>query len=82
MQTLDVPCLSKPESVLKFLAEETKIPRSVIMDVAGSIKAAVPVKKMLNIIEFARQEASGKDEDISEESFLRCLGTQVLVPRV
>lgn len=78
MQVLKVPTLSKPESVLKFLSEETKIQRPVVMEIAGRIKGAVPVKKMLNIIEFARQEAQGNDADITCPNFLRCVEAQAL----
>jgi vesicle-fusing ATPase len=72
MQEVELPMLQK-ESMLKFLDEETKIPKSQMMEIVGSIKRPIPVKIMLNIIEFSRQDVDGRDEDITCESFMACM---------
>ena len=42
------------------------------MEIVGSIKKPVPVKMMLNIIEFSRQDVDGRDEDITATGFMEC----------
>ena len=73
MQDIELPLLQNT-SMLKFLDEETKIPKGVIMEIVGNIKTPIPVKIMLNVIEFARQDVDGRDEDITSDLFMACMG--------
>jgi vesicle-fusing ATPase len=74
MQEIELPLL-RNEGALKFLDQETKIRKDRMMEIVGTIKQPVPVKMMLNIIEFSRQDVDGRDEDITTAGFMACMSS-------